>query len=179
MVHVARSLSLAVSSFLAFCVGCAASPPTGDAIHFDPCQPLVLVADASASEAQTAGIQAGLALWNQAARTRLSLSVGASPAQANAVPVRFQAAAAPSHGFYDPALAMVLINTDLDNRERAIAIAHEIGHAFALIHIPGGQRSSVMNAGNLEIAPTGDDVEALAALWGACPVTDESVHAGP
>jgi hypothetical protein len=182
MIHVARSLSLPLLlSFLfalATAVGCAQPSPSGDALHFDPCQPLVLAATSSATQAETTGISAGIELWNRAAHSRLSMIVtgnGGGPESKAAltptVPINFQTAAAPSHGFYDPERGQVFINTDLTDSQRAITIAHEVGHSFGLVHVADDDRLSVMNAGNLDTAPTTEDVEALALLWGRCPVT--------
>jgi hypothetical protein len=162
---VARSFSPASSllSVLWLCAaGCGEPPPAGPALHFDACQALVLVPDAGASDAQLAGIRAGTTLWNDRAGTRLSL--GAADA-APRIAIKFQRAAAPFHGFYDGPTATVFINEDLKGAEQAIVIAHEIGHAFALEHV---HRRSVMAAGNLDVEPTPEDVQALASLWGAC-----------
>ncbi|MEA2695863.1 MAG: snapalysin [Myxococcales bacterium] len=175
-IHVARSLSLPLllSFALASAVGCAQPSPSGDSLHFDPCEPLVLTATASATQAETAGISAGIALWNRAAHSRLSMIVDGAESLAApiaTVPINFQTAAAPSHGFYDAERGQVFINTDLTAGQRAITIAHEVGHSFGLVHVAASDRISVMNAGNLDTPPTSDDVEALAALWGRCPVT--------
>jgi hypothetical protein len=104
--------------------------------------------------------------WNAAAGARLSVA-GAQPAPAGAaVPVSFQAAAAPSHGLYDPEHGAVLINDDLSGRFVAVTVAHEVGHAFGLVHVSG--RPSVMNPGNLDVAPNDGDVADLVSLWGRC-----------
>ena len=47
-------------------------------------------------------------------------------------------------------------------------IAHELGHAFGLFHVPASERISLMNPGNLTTPPTTADQAALAALWGSC-----------
>ncbi|HXI60005.1 MAG TPA: ImmA/IrrE family metallo-endopeptidase [Polyangia bacterium] len=177
----ARSLSPLLPSFLTVVLavvltlasagGCA-QPSPGDSLHFDPCQPLILAATASASQAETDGISAGIALWNRVAHSHLSMIVdgaGSTSAPGATVPINFQAAAAPSHGFYDAERGEVFINTDLTDSQRAITIAHEVGHSFGLAHVADSTRLSVMNPGNLDTPPTSDDVEALAALWGRCP----------
>jgi hypothetical protein len=180
---VARSLSPLLPSFstlvlatvLAFAsAGGCAQPSPGDSLHFDPCQPLVLTATASATRAEADGISAGIALWNRAAHSRLSMIVdgaGSTSSPIPTVPIHFQAAAAPSHGFYDAERGQVFINTDLTDGQRAITIAHEVGHSFGLAHVAASNRISIMNPGNLDTPPTSDDVEALAAMWGRCPIT--------
>jgi hypothetical protein len=149
------------------------------AVRFDPCRPLALVVDVGTSAARVAGVQAAVDLWNGAAGSRLSVDgatpavspVGAPPAAPPAdappaLPVHFEVAAAPSHGYFDPVLGQVLINDDLVSRSLTVTVAHEVGHAFGLVHVTG--RPSVMNPGNLTVEPNAGDVAALAALWGRC-----------
>lgn len=145
-------------------IGCGDASPSGPEVHFDACRDLILVPDATVTDGQRAGLRAGIALWNERARTRLSLeATSASPELA----IRFQRAAAPFHGYYDAQTATAFINEDLRGAAQAIVIAHEIGHAFALAHV--SQRPSVMTSGNLDTEPTAEDVETLAVLWGPCP----------
>jgi predicted Zn-dependent protease len=47
-------------------------------------------------------------------------------------------------------------------------IAHELGHAFGLVHVSPDTRPSVMNPGNTTVAPNDGDRAALEALWGTC-----------
>ena len=155
--------------------GCGApnDTPTGPFVTFDACAPLVLVPDASATDAQRSGISAALALWNTAAGTHLDVS--ATPMDGlSTMPIHFQAAAAPMHGLYDPQAVAIFINDDLSglSSELAVTIAHEVGHTFGLLHIPDGTRASVMNPGNLSVTPNPADVAALASIWGSCPTTD-------
>jgi hypothetical protein len=73
------------------------------------------------------------------------------------------------YGYYDDEAAILYLNTRVtDPTARAIVVAHELGHAFALDHVDAASRASVMNRGNLTIAPTAGDGDALAAIWGAC-----------
>jgi hypothetical protein len=156
---------------LAPLLGCGASAdaPTGPLVTFDACAPLVLVPDASATDAQLAGLTAAVALWNGTAATQLQVGT-APPAGASTVPLHFQPAAAPMHGLYDPHAVAIFINDDLSDLASplAVTIAHEVGHAFGLVHIPEGTRASVMNPGNLSTTPNAGDVAALADLWGTC-----------
>ena len=153
---------------------CAALTGCGDAggpdesgppVMFDACAPLALIADPGASAAQSAGIVAGMSLWNAAAGSRLTLA--ADPG-ATGLPIHFQAAAPPFHGLYDAPRGQVFINTDLSGETLAVTICHEIGHAFGLVHVPTDQRSSVMNPNNLIVEPTAEDVDTLAMRWGVC-----------
>jgi len=83
------------------------------------------------------------------------------------VNVVFEEAASAFHGLYDDSAGVIYINTEItDPKVLPIVIAHELGHAFGLPHVTG--RASVMNPGNLTIAPNESDQAALEALWGNC-----------
>jgi hypothetical protein len=172
---VTRGLPLLVvfllASLFAATSGCgdAAQTAPGDKVAFDACAALPLVLDADVSDAQSAGIRAAMALWNDRAGTRLTLAgdQGTSGQAPPGLPIHFQAAAPPFHGLYEPT-GQVFINTDLSGAPLAVTIAHEIGHAFGLVHIPSGQRSSVMNPNNLVVEPTPEDIDTLALRWGVC-----------
>jgi len=167
------------SSFIVLCVSLlsACGEPASSiqgGVTFDPCQPLAVMPDATATVAQRQAIADGIALWNAAAGTRLSVGGGAPDPQATApipsLPLHYQSAAAPFHGLYDPPTGQVFINDDLDGHPREVTIAHEVGHSFGLLHVPGSERPSLMNPGNLVNEPTSADVATLAALWGGtCP----------
>ena len=156
--------------------GCGPDDSPGSvagAVRFDPCARLVLIPDLGLSADAVTGVGAGIGLWNQAAHARVvmgSSGPGASDlaGQPLALPIHFQAAGAPFHGLYDPAGAQIFINTDLEGHDRIVAVAHEVGHAFGLVHVPLDERRSVMNSGNLDEEPNAADVAALAAIWGTC-----------
>jgi matrixin len=128
---------------------------------YDPCAPITLDT-AGATAEQANGIAGGVALWRGAGVTGFDASTGET------IGVRFQTAAPAFHGFYDDTAGVVYVNTDVvDSGELAIVVAHELGHAFGLVHVQ--DRTSLMNPGNLTTPPTDGDRAALAALWGACP----------
>ena len=133
---------------------------------FDPCVP-VTVGAPDASDAQRTSIAAAIEMWHAAGLAAPSDSGAAEPT----IVIRFESAAPAIFGLYDD--ATIHINIELDGAARSITIAHELGHAFGLVHVPIGERASVMNAGNLTIAPAGDDLAPLAAIWGAC---DAGLH---
>jgi hypothetical protein len=132
---------------------------------FDPCQPIVLETE-GADLAQKEGVARALASWNEGAFTRLTLE----PLDAAArLPVRFEPAALAFRGLYDDERGIVIVNagiSDLD--QRAVVVAHEIGHAFGLTHVDRRTRTSLMNGGNITVGLTSEDVEALASRWGRC-----------
>jgi hypothetical protein len=137
-------------------------------VRFDACSPLNLLVDEAASPIQTEGVRAAIDLWNGRAFTHLQ--TGAAVADGAAIlPVHFRTAATASRGFFDPQAGEVLINDKLSDHTLAVVIAHEVGHAFGLVHVSG--RPSVMAPANLNVEPTADDVNALAQLWGPCVAT--------
>lgn len=163
------SVSLLAVLIGAGCGGASTELPTS-AIRFDACRPLTLVVDEGASARQMLGIHAAIDLWNGPALTRLQatspLPAGEDPGTPT-LPLHFRTAAEPSHGFFDPLSGEILINKDLSDHALAVTVAHEVGHAFGLVHVT--DRPSVMAPGNLNVEPSADDVRALAELWGPCP----------
>lgn len=173
----ARSLSLASPIVLALlaAAGCAQSEaPGGPAVTFNPCASVTLAPDANASTAELAGVAAAAALWNQNVDSALAMTVPAGPGAATTptLPIHFQTAAAPIHGLYDAPDGQVFINDDLSGSQLAITLAHEIGHAFGLVHVPPEVRPSLMNPGNLTVSITPEDSATLAGLWGRCGSLD-------
>jgi len=146
-------------------------------VVYSACEPLTVVTASDITPTELAGVSAGIAFWNNRAATRLMLATGQvgqlqlddkSPLAAS-VPLYFQEAAAPFHGFYDNRAGLIFINRQLGTEhERAVTVAHELGHAFGLVHVAVGSHPSVMITGNLSVEPTLSDVDSLAALWGRC-----------
>ena len=171
LVSLARVVAIFVAVVCAS--GCAQdSAASGPAVKFDPCAPVTLVPDATATATQLQGIAAGAALWNSSAASDLLPGSAAGAAAGPAVPIHFQVAGAPFHGLYDAPSGQIYINDDLAGDELAITIAHEVGHSFGLVHIPSNERPSLMNPANLTVLPTAADVATLAGLWGRCGSLD-------
>ncbi len=183
MAHTASLVLPLVSLLLLpFAAGCDEAS-SGDAasgaavaLRFDPCRPVAVVLDPGATAEQRAGVAGAVDWWNAAAGAQVYVAAGAgdpsssapsgAPSMSGAVPLHFQGAAPPSHGYFDPARGEIFVNVDLGARPLAVTIAHELGHAFGLVHVT--DRTSVMTAGNLDVQPNVGDVAALAKLWGAC-----------
>lgn len=142
-----------------FVAGCAA--PTGPSLAFDPCQ-ATFVAAPDASPEQLDSIDSAIAMWQG-----LGVSVArAEPAQ---VSIEFRPGAQPLYGFYEEATATIYINRNMtDSVQRAVTVAHELGHAFALEHVAANVRESVMNPGNVTREPNASDRAELAQTWGPC-----------
>jgi hypothetical protein len=153
---------LRVPGYFAFLplVACGGTSSDAIALTHDACAPLALVS-ATPTAVQSAGIDKAQQLWRDNGVPSIGLRAGET------VEVQFDDAAPPFHGLYDDQTGIIYINNDLtDETSLSIVIAHEVGHAFGLVHIT--DRPSVMNPGNLTIAPNAQDRIALEALWGPC-----------
>lgn len=132
---------------------------------FDPCSPIVVAAP-DASDNQLASIDSALALWNAQGGEFVR---GELPEVTPEVTIAFRDASAAIYGFYDDTTATVYVNVGLaDGSQRAITVAHELGHALGLVHIAPATRASVMNPGNLTIEPNDGDRVELGLRWGSC-----------
>jgi Metallo-peptidase family M12B Reprolysin-like len=165
--------------WLGGCVGAADGPVAALA---DPCADIVLVPSTNATDDERASIAAAADMWAAVAGTEMQLAGGtadataataatgataATAATATAIPIRFASAPLAFLGAYEVARGDLVINSDIpDEAASAITVAHELGHAFGLVHVAG--RDSVMNAGNTTIAPNALDAADLAARWGLC-----------
>jgi len=148
---------------------CTAAPDdTALALTFDPCGAVLIEPAADVTASEGASIDDALALWNAelavtASRTTSAVIRPTPPVLA----VRFEDAAPVFHGIYLDDIGEVVINRGImDPGIRAVVVAHELGHAFGLLHVE--DRDSVMNPGNLAVVPNADDAAALFALWPSC-----------
>ncbi len=134
-------------------------------IVYDSCQPIIIDAP-SATLTELASIDEAARMWNDVLDSEL---VRNDLTDAPRLPLHFESAALAFYGLYDDERGVITINAGIKkDSERAITIAHEIGHAFGLWHVPKDQRPSVMNDNNLTVTPTTQDVRDVQALWGDC-----------
>jgi hypothetical protein len=147
-------------------LACGAPEPTSDEIVYSPCAPVSLAPEPDTTESERASILDAVALWRDVGVTALTMSEDQGTP---AVPLRFRDAAAVFRGIYEPSSGLVSINRGLDGTDRTVTIAHELGHALGLPHVPASERASVMNPGNLTVLPTAEDVAVLQQRWG-CPL---------
>ncbi len=148
------------SSVIALCACGAPSSPETDGILYSPCALVLIEPEDGTTGPERESVSTAITLWRDVGLTTLSTSEGVS------VAVRFKKAPSMFHGVYEPSSGVVFINRELNGAERDITVAHELGHALGLPHVPPEERASVMNPGNLIVLPSPSDQAALQRLWG-------------
>jgi hypothetical protein len=132
---------------------------------FDPCVPLSLEPEPEATDAQLAIIEDALALWDDVFPHAATLD---EVPGARRLPVLFRDDIWYYGRFHDGRGHLEVATWLEDPEVMAIVLAHELGHAFNLYHVDSSDRDSVMNRGNLDVAPTREDGDELVGLWGDC-----------
>lgn len=157
---------LLLAAVLPLALTCCAGPGSPNAVTFDACQPLVVVLGPEITPDQRDAVTRAIAMWNALGVTRLTLDDAPGAAR---VPLHFEDAADNFHGVYEAQTGDVLINRRLtDPAAIAVVVAHELGHAMALVHVNKDERASVMNPDNLSEPPTPVDGAWLSAQWNHC-----------
>jgi len=143
-------------------VACGGTNDGSIDVTHDACAPLALVS-AAPTDLQSAAMVDAQELWKDHGAPSLGLRAGTT------LEVRFEDASPVFHGFYDDQNSIIFINRSItDQHVMSIVIAHELGHAFGLVHISESERVSLMNPGNLSTTPTTEDQHAVELLWGSC-----------
>ena len=136
-------------------------------LTYYPCRPVAIVLDPAATDEQLDAAEQATEQWNALLHGRLEVvqtPISGTPELA----LRFARAAPMFHGVYEDEIGELVINGDLGGSDLVVTIAHELGHALGLWHVPRSERASVMNAGNLARAPDERDAAAVADVWGLC-----------
>ena len=134
---------------------------------YDPCSPLTIAVEADVGAAEVLGVEGAILAWKGVLPARIV--IGAGPQAADVLPIYFQPGDTFFRGIYWDGPGEIAIGRDrVDPADYPLAIAHEMGHAFGLLHVSKADRLSVMNVSNLEVAPNEEDAAAVRALWATC-----------
>lgn len=135
---------------------------------FDPCSPLAIVTGDGTEPHEVQSVEEAVIAWAQVLPTQIEVvAPDAATDAAAAIDIRFDSGDTFYRALYLDSIGVIRVSRDrLAVDDLPLAIAHELGHAFGLLHEDG--RESVMNVGNLEIAPTPEDAAAVRALWDSC-----------
>ena len=164
--RVLRSLVATLCLFTASC-----SDNVIDTV-FDPCSPQTIIPGLGTQESELQSIEDALQLWAQV--LPMQLVVGEPSDTAPGLSIQFDSGDTFYRAIYFDNTGEILIGRDkLDPDDLALALAHELGHAFGLFHVPGSERLSVMNVGNLTIDPTPEDGLRVSDLWESCSATPD------
>jgi hypothetical protein len=152
------------------CLVAACSADDSIDITFDPCSPLTIVPSSGTSALEVQSIEAAILAWSRVIPTQIE--VGAGSPEADTLAVAFESGDTFYRATYWAGVGKISISREgIAPDDYAVALAHEMGHAFGLLHVSSDVRASVMNTGNLELEPTDADALAVRDLWDTCGVS--------
>jgi predicted Zn-dependent protease len=161
-----ETVRIAAALLLALAPAC--SPDSTIDITFDPCSHLAILPLDGTKAAEVQAIEDAVAAWSQVIPARIDVDAAAGD---GALTVSFESGDTPFRAMYFDHWGEIMVSRDkLAPGDYALALAHELGHAFGLQHVDQSERPSVMNVGNLSISPTEEDGLAVTALWQSCVV---------
>jgi hypothetical protein len=130
---------------------------------YNPCAPLTIALDPDASADEVRGVEDAIQLWSEV--LPVQITIGTGERDDDVLPIHFEAGV-PYRAMYWDSIGVISINRErVAPADYSLAIAHEMGHAFGLLHVGPEERPSVMNVGNLEVAPTAEDAAGVRACW--------------
>lgn len=133
---------------------------------FDPCADLRIAVSSDADPGDAAAVDAAMAEWSRVLPVSYELVEDTSP---DVLRVRFSSGDSYFRAIYWDAVGTVEISRDrLAAADYPLAVAHELGHSFGLLHVDPAVRTSVMNVGNLSVSPTAEDAAEVSARWDSC-----------
>ena len=137
---------------------------------FDPCSPLTIVPGSNSEPHELQSIEDAILAWNQVLPTRIE--IGPPLGAGGELRILFEPGNTYFRAIYLDKPGKILISREnLAAKDLPLAIAHELGHAFGLWHVPIEERASIMNVGNLDLVPGPEDAFAVSALWDSCNQT--------
>lgn len=154
-------------SALVLCLVAACAADDSIDRTFDPCSPLTIVPAPGTEAREIQSIEAAALAWSRVIPARIE--IGAGSPDAVTLGVTFEPGDTFYRAMYWAGVGKISISRDgLAPEDYALALAHEMGHAFGLLHVSTELRGSVMNTGNVEIEPTDADGLAVRDLWESC-----------
>lgn len=158
-----RSIPVAVA--VVFLGACAADQTVDTA--FDPCSQLRITVSSDADPADAKVVDAAMQMWSHVLAVQYELVD--DDGTADVLRVHFLAGDSFFRAIYWDNIGKVEVSRDrLAPENYPIALAHELGHSFGLLHVDAKARPSVMNVGNLTVEPTSEDAAQVRARWAAC-----------
>jgi len=147
------------------CLGLVPACSSSDEVDtvYNPCAPLTIALGPDATAAEVNGVEGAILLWSDV--LPVQITIGSGERAADVLPIHFESDV-PYRAMYWDSIGVISVSRDrLEPAEYPLAIAHEMGHAFGLLHVTPEERPSVMNVGNVEIAPTPEDAAGVHACW--------------